>query len=185
MTDEIKTSVRKRIVIISNEIRVAKAGHNEFTRSGYFQPDDILRAINPLLAQYGLITVFDMTFSKEKEMYEGKLFIEDSSDESMKGVLYMFDIPMQILKGNAGSAQNAGATQTYCKRYMFMNAFNLADNKADPDNKGYKVSGVDYEAKLRNCKNVKELQACWTTLPAGEKGRLFTIKEEIKNSYAN
>ena len=40
MTEETKASVKKRIVIISNEIRVAKAGHNEFTRSGYFQPDD-------------------------------------------------------------------------------------------------------------------------------------------------
>jgi hypothetical protein len=65
-----------------------------------------------------------------------------------------------------------------------MSAFNLADNKADLDNKGYKA-GVDYEQKLRDCKNVKELQTTWTTLPSSEKGRLFTIKEEIKKSYAN
>src|SRR5258708_1498249 len=122
------TSVKERIVLISNEIRVSKDGKNEFTKSGYFQPDDILRALNPLLKTHQLITEFDMSFAKEIEMYRGILRIKDfgSTDE----VSYLFDIPMQELKG-AGRAQSAGATQTYCKRYMLMNAFNLADNKAD------------------------------------------------------
>ena len=90
---------------------------------------------------------------------------------------------MQELR-SVGKAQMAGATQTYCKRYLYMNAFNLADNKADPDSKTNKPA-EDYEHLLRDCKTAKELQAIWAKLPAKEKGRLFTLKEELKNAYAS
>ena len=43
-----------------------------------------------------------------------------------------FDIPLTTVAG-ASEAQNAGATMTYCKRYMIMNAFNIAENEVDPD----------------------------------------------------
>jgi hypothetical protein len=65
-----------------------------------------------------------------------------------------------------------------------MSAFNLADNKADLDNKGNKPS-EDYEKKLKGCKNLKDLQEVWKKLPEQEKGRLFVLKEELKKSYAN
>src|SRR5882724_11179395 len=77
---ENKKSVKQRIVIISNEIRVAKAGKNDFMKAEYFKPDDIMKAINPLLEKYGLITIFNMTFSKEKGMYDGTLIIEDVAE---------------------------------------------------------------------------------------------------------
>jgi hypothetical protein len=112
MTDEIKLSVKERIVKIANEIRLAKSGKNEFMKANYFQPDDILKAINPLLQKYSLIAEFNMEFIKEIEMYRGTLVIEDfNSAGGLRS--YKFDIPMQELKG-AGRAQSAGATQTYC-----------------------------------------------------------------------
>ena len=182
MSEETKLSVRERIVKISNEIRVSKSGRNEFTKSGYFQPDDILKAVNPLLEKYQLIAEFDMKYIKEIEMYRGELLIADfNTDDGQR--IFTFDIPMQELR-SVGKAQMAGATQTYCKRYLYMNAFNLADNKADPDSKTNKPA-EDYEHLLRDCKTAKELQAIWAKLPAKEKGRLFTLKEELKNAYAS
>lgn len=175
-----KLSVKERIVKISNEIRLEKSGKNEFIKSNYFQPDDILKAINPLLEKYELISVFNMEYSKDIEMYKGNLIIEDfKSDER---VVYHFDIQMTELK-SAGRAQNAGATQTYCKRYMFMNAFNLADNKADPDN-NKPAEKVNYEKKLKSAKSLVELQTIWSALPAIAKGELNILKEEIKTKLS-
>jgi len=127
-------TVKQKIVKISNEIRMKKDGNN--ARFHYFKPDDILQEINPLLEKYGLISIFDMRFSKEKEMYEGILCIDDSTVKGINedAVRYSFDIPMTTVQ-SASEAQNAGATQTYCKRYMLMNAFNIAENDADPDAK--------------------------------------------------
>lgn len=177
-------TVRERIVKISNEIRIIKAGKNEFTKTGYFQPDDILRAINPLLLKYDLFSVFNMTWNKEKDMYEGSLGIQDVRLNSF--VEYKFDIPMQHLKGNAGEAQNAGATQTYCKRYMFMNAFNLADNKMDPDN--HKPAGVaptiDWEKKLKAAKSLAELQSVFASMPQKVKVELEQKKNILKAEFA-
>lgn len=126
-------TVKQRIVKISNEIRLQKDGTK--ARFEYFRPDDIMNAINPLLLKYDLITIFDMGYSKEKEKYEGVLTIEDATetDETkIQKVSYKFDISeASVMSANA--SQNDGATQTYCKRYMLMNAFNIADNDADPD----------------------------------------------------
>lgn len=180
-----KKSVKERIVIISNEIRVVKAGRNDFTKSGYFQPDDILRAINPLLQEHKLIAVFNMEYDKLSEMYKGHLQISDfdAHSDSLGEVNYKFDIPMQDLKA-VGRAQSAGATQTYCKRYMFMNAFNLADNKADLDNSKNKAAEkIDWEDKLKNVKSMKELQELWIKIPAKEKLALESLKDMLKEEF--
>lgn len=135
MTKEIEKkvvlgSVKQRVVEISNEIRINKDGENTFAKYNYFQPDTIMATINPLLKKYSLIALFQMRFNNEKNMYAGLLRIEEWKTE--EHINYHFDIPLTEVKGSS-QAQNAGATQTYCKRYMLMNAFNIADNNADPD----------------------------------------------------
>lgn len=178
MSEDIKKSVKERIILISNEIRIGKSGSNEFTRSNYFQPDEVLRAITPLLHKYNLISIFKMPFNKDKEMYEGSLTIEDF--DTPEAVTFTFDIPMQELK-SVGRAQMAGATQTYCKRYLFMDAFNLADNKADPDSKNNKpADNKDYKKKLEGAKTLDELQKIWASVPPIVKGELNIFKEELK-----
>ena len=186
MTEETKTvkkeqasmSVKSRIVKISNEIRVGKDGKNTFQNYDYFKPDDIAKALNPLLEKYNVIALFNMVFSKEKEMYEGKLAIEDLDSQDF--VNYQFDIPLTTLKGT-GEAQNAGATLTYCKRYMIMSIFNLGDNSSDPDNEKNKpAEKIDYKAILLKSTSLEELQKIWTSLPPIAKGQLNILKEEIK-----
>lgn len=130
-------NIYEKIIALSKEIRVSKEGKNDFKGFSYFKPDDIAREIVPLLEKHELILFFDMPFNKDKGMYEGKLVILESKDATVNGpikhgVEMQFDIPLTSVQG-ASEAQNAGATLTYCKRYMIMNAFNLADNEADPD----------------------------------------------------
>lgn len=178
---EPKKSVKERIVIISNEIRVAKAGKNDFMKAEYFKPDDIMRALNPLLEKYRLFANFNMAYLKEIEMYNATLTIEDFDD--IEGRNYVFHIPMQELKG-AGAAQSAGATQTYAKRYLLMNVFNLSDDKADLDNpKNKPADKVDYEKKLKAVKSLKELQELWLKIPAIEQKNLQSLKDLLKEKF--
>lgn len=124
-------NIYQKIIAVSEDLRIPKEGNNNYKGFKYFKPDDIAREIVPLLKKHELILFFNMPFNKDKGMYEGKLIIEESGDSSAK-VELQFDIPLTSVQG-ATEAQNAGATLTYCKRYMIMNAFNLADNEADPD----------------------------------------------------
>jgi hypothetical protein len=133
-------------------LRVTKEGKNAFQGFDYFKPDDIMKAINPLLAKYNLIAVFNMPYSKEIEMYKGELIIQDV--DSSQNQPYFFDIPLTNVKG-AGAAQNAGATQTYCKRYMIMNAFNIADDESDPDSKKAKPK-VEEVATMDHIQTLKK-----------------------------
>lgn len=176
-----KRSVKERIVAISNEIRISKAGKNEFMKANYFQPDDILRTINPLLESHQLISIFNMEWLKEKEMYQSTLEISDVN--SLESVLYKFDIPMQELKG-AGRAQSAGATQTYAKRYMFMNAFNLADNKSDLDHsKNKPAEEIDWAKKLKGAKNLEELKSIFASMPQQAKLQFTELKDILKDKF--
>lgn len=160
MAEEKKLSVKKRIVKISNELRLEKGGLNEFIKHSYFRPDDILQAINPLLDKYNLITIFNMDFLKDREVYKGILRVVDCDSE--ENVCYRFEIPPTEVKG-ASKTQNAGATQTYCKRYIMMNAFNIAVDKDDPDNKRPNNEvGQDMIEKIKkaisSCDDIMQLQ---------------------------
>jgi len=131
MSEE-KLSVKKRIVKISNLLRVKKEGENKFANYIYFQPDAILANLNPLLEEYNLFTKFQLRIHPEKDnFYVGELTIEDVDNADDKQVYY-FDIEKAEVKG-ANPAQNSGATLTYGKRYSLMNAFNIADNDDDFD----------------------------------------------------
>jgi hypothetical protein len=123
-----KLSVKRRIVLISNELRVGKDGKNTYSNYDYFKPDDIMKALNPLLEKYNLITMFNLLY--QTEYSKAELVVADcDSDEHVE---YIFDIQKATLKGT-NEAQNSGATLTYAKRYSLMNIFSIADNDADFD----------------------------------------------------
>jgi hypothetical protein len=126
-------TIKAKIVAISNGIRLTKEGENPFQKFSYFKPDDILKALTPLLAEFKLFMSFNLPYNHEKNMYEAVLYFEDLEDEK-QNITYKFDIPLTKVAG-ASEAQGAGATMTYAKRYSIMNAFSIADNSDDLDAK--------------------------------------------------
>lgn len=176
MAEEKTISIKERIIEISTRLSIKREGKNNFQGFEYFKPDDILREITPLLKEYSLFSKFEMTFNKEKNMYETKTIISDSriikiegTDHSMlRGLepeIYLFDIPLTQVKG-AGEAQNAGATMTYAKRYSYMNIFNIADNAVDPDNsknkpadkKGNSEKKTNLEETIAMIRDTKDIE---------------------------
>ncbi len=153
-------TIKQKIVAISNELRLTKEGENPFQNFLYFKPDDILKALNPLLEKYNLFMSFNLPFNKEKGMYEAILYFEDLEDVA-QNINYKFDIPLTKVVG-ASEAQGAGATMTYAKRYSIMNAFSIADNTDDLDSKPFsdKKPATEANKAIKNENNDLTCPAC-------------------------
>lgn len=97
-----------------------KSGHNKFAGYHYFELGDFLPTINALLDKYNLCS--RINFGKD----EATLTITNSEnpDEEM-----MFTSPMSeaTLKG-CHAVQNLGAVQTYLRRYLWVNAFEIVES---------------------------------------------------------
>ena len=97
-----------------------KSGHNKFAGYHYFELGDFLPTINALLDKYNLCS--HINFGKD----EATLTITNSEnpDEEM-----VFTSPMSeaTLKG-CHAVQNLGAVQTYLRRYLWVNAFEIVES---------------------------------------------------------
>jgi hypothetical protein len=108
------------------------SGQNKFAGYSYFELSDILPAINQIGMEIGFVTV--VSFTKDT----GSLLFIDS--EKPTDVI-CFESPMSTasLKG-CHEVQNLGAVETYVKRYLYQNAFEIVESDAlnsthNPDGK--------------------------------------------------
>jgi hypothetical protein len=151
-------SLKARVLLISNEIRVKKDGTNDFSKYDYFTPDGILTILNPLLLKYSVFTQFVLI--KNENTYTGKLYVSDT--ETGDSLNYELESPEITIKG-ANPVQALGGLQTYLKRYLLMNAFNIADNKDDYDSNAQQEKKQDIQKKTPVAKfDEKKLTACKT-----------------------
>lgn len=143
-----KLTLQQKIVKISNEIRLKKDGKNDFNKYNYFTPDNIMMALNPLLDKYSVFTHFNLKWNLDIEMYTATLTITDGD----KSETYVLDLEPSVISKVSGP-QNAGSTMTYAKRYCLMNAFNIADDNADPDSN--EMTKKTEEKKVETKENIK------------------------------
>ena len=97
-----------------------KSGHNKFAGYHYFELGDFLPTINALLDKYNLCS--RINFGKD----EATLTITNSEnpDEEM---VFTSPISEATLKG-CHAVQNLGAVQTYLRRYLWVNAFEIVES---------------------------------------------------------
>ena len=108
------------------------SGKNKFAGYTYFELSDILPVINQIGKEIGFVTV--VSFTKE---IGSLLFIDSEKPSDVIG----FESPMSTasLKG-CHEVQNLGAVETYVKRYLYQNAFEIVESDAlnsthNPDSK--------------------------------------------------
>lgn len=101
--------------------KLTKSGKNKFAGYEYFELGDFLPAIQKICNDVGLCGVVSFT---EHMAY---LQINDVED----GTSIMFSSPMSSasLKG-CHDVQNLGAVQTYLRRYLWTNAFEIVEHDA-------------------------------------------------------
>ena len=97
-----------------------KSGHNKFAGYRYFELGDFLPTINSLLEKYNLCS----NISFDNEMATLTIVNAENTDEKL-----VFTSPMSnaSLKG-CHDVQNLGAVQTYLRRYLWVNAFEIVES---------------------------------------------------------
>lgn len=118
--------------------KLKKSGVNKFSNYTYFELQDFLPEINKLCHENGLSTIFNFN-----EDY-AQLVVVNTEDPSENET---FSTPVQIatLKG-AAAMQNIGATQSYARRYLYIMAFEIAENDL------IDAGNVDGEAEIAKAK---------------------------------
>lgn len=144
-------SLHERILHVINEIRITKTGKNTFSQYDYFKPEEINQRVNPLLLKYKVFPLFytcfegyetevvevsseqgGMKYITKKELKEiAKLEFQDILGKDQT-VVYQMPIERIEIKG-ANKMQNLGGVRTYAKRYLYMEALNISDDKLDLD----------------------------------------------------
>jgi hypothetical protein len=99
---------------------VKMSGSNKFAGYNYFELSDILPVINVIAKELGFLC--EVSFNADGAM----MIVRDTEKP---GDVATFTSPMSTasLKG-CHEVQNLGAVETYIKRYLYQNAFEIVEN---------------------------------------------------------
>ena len=107
------------------------SGKNQFAGYSYFELSDILPVINGIGKELGFVCIVSFTAT------EATLTVKDVDGSAE--VVFTSPMSTASLKG-CHDVQNLGAVQTYLKRYLYQNAFEIVESDAlnathNPDTK--------------------------------------------------
>lgn len=102
------------------EMNLKKSGLNKFANFSYYELSDFLPQIIKLCNKYNLFT--QINFDKEN----GTLTIVNAENTN-ETISYITPTEELELKG-CNKIQALGGTQTYLRRYLYMNAFDITEN---------------------------------------------------------
>lgn len=122
--------IKERMSLVRLEVSIEKKGNNSFKNYDYFRPDDVNNVLKPLLYKYRLFDYYNLDRLENGRSLARLDITTFDNDEKMT---YTMDAPDISIQG-ANDVMNVGGTMTYTKRYLLMNAFDMADNEDDFDN---------------------------------------------------
>ena len=97
-----------------------KSGKNEFAKFTYYELGDFLPQVNALFNEQGLLSVFNVT----RETASLTIFDSESKDTL---VFETYVAEAELGGKNGNPIQKLGATHTYLKRYLFLNALEIVE----------------------------------------------------------
>ena len=97
-----------------------KTGFNKFNQFAYWENADFLPTVNELCLKHGITPI--IVFTKEEATMT--IYNHDDKEDNV-----VFKIPFVVpqLKGS-NTAQMLGSAQTYFTKYLYINAFTLAES---------------------------------------------------------
>jgi len=174
-----KKLMQARLALQNTELK--KSGKNKFAGYQYFELGDFLPVIQTICNDVGICGT--VTFYTDIAI----LTITDMDDTSQ---FIDFKCPMSTaaLKG-CHEVQNLGAVQTYLRRYLWTNAFEIVEHDAIDAAKPVEVEEEVTEYQLDEFKKqledaVKEgkLKEAFFKLPENAKTKLRDYANELKKS---
>ena len=144
------------------ENHMKKVGTNEYSHYDYFTPVLISKLVGDACNEFGLIKLFSLC--KDEFGLFGRLTIQDVKD--VKEYL-TFEMRTEIASMKATNlTQQMGGCDTYTRRYLCMNAFDICDNSLDFDSQDNRPKDppqptqVDSKIELDiiSCNTLEELE---------------------------
>ena len=172
-------NIYKKIQKVKKELserELKKSGKNDFSGFSYYELGDFLPSIIELCNKYGLFTKIDFQdkfslnttknnseeiLTTDTKIGEAAILTIINTDKIDEIETYSCDVKELNLKG-ANSIQNYGGVQTYLRRYLYMNAFDIVE--ADM------FDAAEFEKKKKK---------------KAEKGVLDELIEECKKTFAS
>ena len=144
-----------------------KSGHNKFAGYHYFELGDFLPTINSLLEKYNLCS----NISFDNEMATLTIVNAENTDEKL-----VFTSPMSnaSLKG-CHDVQNLGAVQTYLRRYLWVNAFEIVESDGLDATTGKDDKTSKTKANVNAAKIMKLIESKYVNEVA--------VQQHVKTAY--
>jgi len=145
-----------------------KSGWNDYSKYSYFELADFLPTINEIFNELGLCSVI----SFDKELATLRVIDTDN------GGAITFSSPMADanMKGNQ-PVQNLGATLSYLRRYLYVNALEVVENDLLD-----KVKGKEEDEKPKSAKPITK--DVFDNLAEEDQERLRSFAANVK-TYIN
>lgn len=165
-------------LMFQNE-NVKKSGQNKYAGYTYFELNDILPICNKICNEIKAVCVLNFT-----ESVATLQFIDCEKTDD----IITFTSPMSeaTLKG-CHKVQNLGAVETYIKRYLYQNCFEIAENDAlnsQPINNNQNVNNANNTSNSGTQK--KESLPKWTKEQSDSmSGLMAKFPENRKTVYRN
>lgn len=166
-------------LMFQNE-NVKKSGQNKYAGYTYFELNDILPICNKICNEIKAVCVLNFT-----ETVATLQFIDCEKTDDV----ITFTSPMSeaTLKG-CHKVQNLGAVETYIKRYLYQNCFEIAENDAldsQPINQNQNNQTVNNSGNS-GTQNKKEALPKWTKEQSDSmSGLMAKFPENRKTVYRN
>ena len=178
-------SIHKKLMQARLKLQTAdlkKSGHNKFAGYKYFELGDFLPTIQEISNEVGIcgtVTFYtDIAILTITDMDDATQFIE-------------FKCPMSsaALKG-CHDVQNLGAVQTYLRRYLWTNAFEIVEHDAIDAAKPIEPEEVEmtesqlgkFKTQLEEALKEGKLKEAFFKLPESAKTQLRDYANELKKS---
>lgn len=149
MSDIPKMSLLEKITQIKIEIHkkeIHPTGQNDFAKKGltYYKLEDFIGIVDSLLLQYRVFA--DIEYDVEYAFLE--LINIDNEEQRLVKKFYNVDVEDNSFKNNkkANLIQRVNSIQTYQKRYLYMNTFNIGNTEI-----------LDFEDEAKDPQNSEEL----------------------------
>lgn len=165
--------------VMFQEANVKKSGQNKYAGYTYFELNDILPICNKICNEIKAVCVLNFT-----ESVATLQFIDCEKTDDV----ITFTSPMSeaTLKG-CHKVQNLGAVETYIKRYLYQNCFEIAENDAlysEPINNNQTVNNANNSSNSGTQK--KESLPKWTKEQSDSmSGLMAKFPENRKTVYRN
>lgn len=165
--------------VMFQEANVKKSGQNKYAGYTYFELNDILPICNKICNEIKAVCVLNFT-----ETVATLQFIDCEKPDDV----ITFTSPMSeaTLKG-CHKVQNLGAVETYIKRYLYQNCFEIAENDAldsQPINNNQNVNNANNTSNSGTQK--KESLPKWTKEQSDSmRGLMAKFPENRKTVYRN